>query len=152
MVSPELLRRYPFFALLNDEQLAAIAMIAQEKCYPKGALLVKENTSAVILALLIEGDVDLIYSGGGEGAICNALVGSIAPGEPYGVSSLIEPYRYTATAKATMPVKVIELDGVALRNLVEKDGKLGYILMRNVSIAVLERLRYTQVELAAARA
>jgi len=51
-----------------------------------------------------------------------------------------------------MPVKVIELDGVALRNLVEKDGKLGYVMMRNVAIAVLERLRYTQVELAAARA
>jgi CRP/FNR family cyclic AMP-dependent transcriptional regulator len=152
MVSPELLRRYPFFALLNEEQLQALAMIAQEKCYPKGALLVKENTPAVILALLIEGDIDLIYSGGGEGAVSNALVGSIAPGEPYGVSSLIEPYRYTATAKATMPVTVIELDGVALRALVEKDGKLGYILMRNVSIAVLERLRYTQVELAAARA
>ncbi len=152
MVSPELLRRYPFFALLNDEQLQAIAMIAQEKSYQKGALLVKENTPAVILALLTEGDIDLIYSGGGEGAICNALVGSIAPGEPYGVSSLIEPYRYTATAKATMPVKVIELDGAALRELVEKDWKLGYIMMRNVAIAVLERLRYTQVELAAARA
>jgi len=152
MVSPELLRRYPFFALLNDEQLQAIAMIAQEKNYPKGALLVKENTPAVCLALLTEGDIDLIYSGGGEGAICNALVGSIAPGEPYGVSSLIEPYRYTATAKATMPVRVIELDGVALRALVEKDCLMGYIMMRNVAIAVLERLRYTQVELAAARA
>ncbi len=105
MVSPELLRRYSFFALLTDEQLQAIAMIAQEKSYPKGALLVKENTDAVCLALLIEGDIDLIYSGGGEGAICNSLVGSIAPGEPYGVSSLIEPYRYTATAKATMPVQ-----------------------------------------------
>jgi CRP-like cAMP-binding protein len=152
MVSPELLRRYPFFALLNEEQLQAIAMIAQERSYPKGALLVKENTPAECLALLLDGDIDLIYSGGGEGAICNALVGSIAPGEPYGVSSLIEPYRYTATAKATMPVKVIELDGVALRKLVEKDGKLGFIMMRNVAIAVLERLRYTQVELAAARA
>lgn len=152
MVSPELLRRYPFFALLEDEQLKAIAMISQEKCYPKGALLVKENTPAICLALLIEGDIDLIYSGGGEGAISNALVGSIAPGEPYGVSSLIEPYRYTATARATMPVKVIELDGVALRKLVEKDGKLGFIMMHNVAIAVLERLRYTQVELAAARA
>ncbi len=152
MVSPELLRRYPFFALLDEEQLQAIAMISQEKCYPKGALLVKENTPAVVLALLLEGDVDLVYSGGGEGSICNALVGSIAPGEPYGVSSLIEPYRYTATAKATMPVKVIELDGEALRTLVEKDGKLGFIMMRNVAIAVLERLRYTQVELAAARA
>ena len=152
MVSPELLRRYPFFAMLDEQQLEAIAMITQEKNYPKGALLVKENTPASILALLIDGDIDLIYSGGGEGAIMNALVGSIASGEPYGVSSLIEPYRYTATAKATLPVKVLELDGLALRAMVEKDPKLGYIMMRNIAIAVLERLRYTQVELAAARA
>ena len=31
MVSPELLRRYPFFALLDDDQLQAVAMITQEK-------------------------------------------------------------------------------------------------------------------------
>ena len=152
MVSPELLRRYPFFALLNDEQLKEIALISDERTYPKGTLLVKENANATLLALLVEGDVDLIFSGGGEGAIVNALVGSIAPGEVYGVSSLIEPYRYTATAKATMPVKVIEIDGLALRALTDKDHKVGCIMMRNVAIAVLERLRYTQVELAAARA
>jgi hypothetical protein len=35
---------------------------------------------------------------------------------------------------------------------VETDQKLGYIIMRNIAIAVLERLKYTQVELAAARA
>jgi len=152
MVSPELLRRYPFFALLNDEQIKAIALIAEEKSYPKGTLLVKENTNATLLALLLEGDIDLIFSGGGEGAIVNALVGSIAPGEAYGVSSLIEPYKYTATARATMPVKVIEIEGTALRALVEFDRNMGYVMMRNVAIAVLERLRYTQVELAAARA
>ncbi len=152
MVSPELLRRYPFFASLDEKQLEAIAEISQEKSHSKGTLLVKENTNATVLALLMEGDIDLIFSGGGEGAISNALVGSIAPGEVYGVSSLIDPYRYTATAKATIPVKVIEVDGLALRALVEKDWKMGYIMMRNVAIAVLERLRYTQVELAAARA
>jgi CRP/FNR family transcriptional regulator, cyclic AMP receptor protein len=152
MVSPELLRRYPFFASLDEKQLDTLAAITQEKNYPKGTLLVKENTNATLLALLIEGDIDLIFSGGGEGAISNALVGSIAPGEVYGVSSLIEPYCYTATAKATVPVKVLELDGVALRALVEKDSGMGCIMMRNVAIAVLERLRYTQVELAAARA
>jgi len=152
MVSPELLRRYPFFALLTDEQLKAIAQISEEKSYPQGTLLVKENMDATRLALLMEGDVDLLCCGGREGPGVNALVGSIAPGEVYGVSSLIEPFRYTATAKATMPVKVIELDGVALRNLVEADWKLGYVMMRNVAIAVLDRLRYTEIELAAARA
>jgi CRP/FNR family cyclic AMP-dependent transcriptional regulator len=152
MVSPELLRRYPFFASLDEKQLEAIAEITQEKSHPKGTLLVKENTNATCLSLLIDGDIDLIFSGGGEGAISNALVGSIAAGEVFGVSALIEPYRYTATAKATMPVRVIEIDGLALRALVEEDCRMGCIVMRNVAIAVLERLKYTQVELAAARA
>ena len=152
MISPELLRRYPFFASLNDDQLKAIAMIAEEKTYPKATLLIKENTPANKLVLLLEGDVDLIFSGGGEGAIVNALVGSIAPGEVYGVSSLIEPFKFISTARATVPVKVVEVDGVALRALMEVDSKMAYAMMRNIATAVLERLKYTQVELAAARA
>ena len=152
MISIELLRRYPFFAMLTDEQLKAIALIAEERTYPKEALLVKENTPANKLLLLLEGDVDLVFSGGGEGAISNALVGSIAPGEMLGVSSLIEPYIYISSARATVPVKVMELDGLAIRALMQVDKTLGYALMSNVASAVLERLKYTQVELAAARA
>jgi CRP-like cAMP-binding protein len=152
MVSPELLRRYPFFAMLNDDQLKGVAMIAQEKNYPKNSLLVRENTPANTLMLLLEGDVDLIYSGGGEGAICNALVGSIAQGEVLGISSLIEPYTFISSARTTMPVKVVEIEGAALRALMAADQKLGYALMCNTAAAVLERLKYTQVELAAARA
>ena len=151
MISPELLRRYPFFTSLNDEQLRAIAMISEEKTYPKESLLIKENTPANKLVLLLEGDVDLIFSGGGEGAVTNALVGSIAPGEVYGVSALIEPYTFISSVRETVPVKVVEINGAALRALLEVDSKLGYALMRNVAVAVLERLKYTQVELAAAR-
>jgi len=139
MVSPELLRRYPFFALLTDEQLKAIAMIAEEKAYAKDAILIKENTSANKLMLLIEGDVDLIYSGGGEGAVVNALVGSIAPGEVLGVSSLIEPYTYICSARNTMPVKVVEMDGAAVRALMQADAALGSTLMGNVAAAGRER-------------
>jgi CRP-like cAMP-binding protein len=152
MISIELLRRYPFFAMLTEDQLKAIAMVAEEKTYPKESLLLKENSPANKLILLLEGDVDLIYSGGGEGAICNALVGSIAPGEMLGVSSIIEPYTYISSARANLPAKVIEIDGAAVRALMQVDNLLGYALMRNVATAVLERLKYTQVELAAARA
>lgn len=152
MVSPELLRRYPFFAMLNDEQVKAIAIIAEEKTCPKDTILITEDQPATKLFLLLEGDVDLVYSGGGEGAIVNALVGSIAPGEIFGVSSLIEPYKYISSAKTTVPVKYIELDGSALRALMQVDKALGHALMTNVSVSVLERLKYTQVELAAARA
>ena len=152
MISPELLRRYPFFSLLTEDQLKAIAMISDEKTYAKDTILLKEDTPASKLFLLMEGDVDLIFSGGGEGAIVNALVGSIAPGEVLGVSSMIEPYKSISSAKATTAIKVIEINSTALRALCEVDSKMGYALMRNISIAVLERLKYTQVELAAARA
>jgi len=152
MISPELLRRYPFFSLLTDDQLKAIAMIAGEKTYPKDTILLKEDTPASKLFLLLEGDVDLIFSGGGEGAIVNALVGSIAPGEVLGVSSMIEPFKFISSAKSTTAIKVIEIDSSALRALCEVDAKMGYALMRNIATAVLERLKYTQVELAAARA
>lgn len=151
MISPELLRRYPYFGDLSNDQLKAVAMIAEEKYYPKDALLVKENMAAGKLIILVEGDVDLIYSGGGEGAVVNALVGSIAPGEVLGVSSLIEPYTFISSAKSTMPVKVIEIDGASLRSMMDKDPILGYALMRKTASAVLERLKYTQLELAAAR-
>jgi CRP-like cAMP-binding protein len=151
MISPELLRRYPFFTSLNDDQLKAIAMISEERIYPKGTVLIKENTPAAKLVLLLEGDVDLIFSGGGEGAVVNALVGSIAPGEVYGVSALIEPFTFISSAKATVQVKVVEVDGAALRALMDLDARLAFALMRNIAMAVLERLKYTQVELAAAR-
>jgi CRP-like cAMP-binding protein len=69
-----------------------------------------------------------------------------------GVSSLIEPYIYISSARATVTTKVVEIDGAAVRALMQVDKLLGYALMRNVAAAVLERLKYTQVELAAARA
>lgn len=152
MVSIEILRRYRFFNHLTPDQLKAIAMIADIESFSKGAIVARENAIATKLYLLMEGDVDLIYSGGGEGAISNALVGSISPGEVFGVSSLIEPYQFISSVRAAMPIKVIAIDSIALRALSEIDTKLGFGLMRNISAAVLERLKFTQMELAVARA
>lgn len=152
MVSVETLQRYQFFNHLSHDQLKAVAMIAEIETYPKGSIVAREDTIATKLYLLLEGDVDLIYSGGGEGAIANALVGTIAPGEAFGVSSLIEPYHFISSVRAAIPIRVIAIDSIALRALAEIDPKLGYGLMRNISAAVLNRLKFTQMELAVARA
>jgi CRP-like cAMP-binding protein len=152
MVSVDLIRKYKFFDHLNDDQLKAVSMIAEIETYPKGSLVARENSTASKLYLLLEGDIDLIYSGGGEGAIVNALVGSIAPGEVFGVSSLIEPYQFISSVRADTPIRVIAIDAIGLRAMAEIDAKLGYALMCKVSSAVLERLKFTQMELAVARA
>lgn len=151
MVSPELLRRYPLFGQLKDEQLKAIAMIAEEKSFGDGAIVFQENTPAGKLYLITDGEVDLLYSGGGEGAIANAPVGSIAVGEIFGVSALLEPYRYIDTAKCTKTTRTIEIDANALRALCEVDHDMSHSLLHRVLQAAVERLKYTQIELAAAR-
>jgi CRP-like cAMP-binding protein len=55
MVSPELLRRYPFFGFLDDAQLKAIAMISEEESYDQGQIILQEGKPAEALYILIEG-------------------------------------------------------------------------------------------------
>jgi CRP-like cAMP-binding protein len=154
MISPELLRRYPFFAKLNEAQLRALAMIADEVSYDAEKILLEECQDADWLFLLINGSVDLTYKSEEpyypkESKVFH--VGEINPGEIFGVSSLIDPYQYNATAKAAQPCQVIQFDSKALRALSDLDCSLGYALMQQVAKAVMERLAYTRVQLAAAQ-
>jgi CRP/FNR family transcriptional regulator, cyclic AMP receptor protein len=155
MISPELLRRYPFFGLLTDAQLKAIAMIAQEVNIPNGSQIFKEEDSADTLYLLLQGSVDLYYTVDTEGMLDFSkefLVGEVNPGEAFGISALMEPYLFTATAKADQDLRLISIDAIALRALLEEDSKMSCVIMYQVAKAYAERLRSTRIQLAAARA
>lgn len=148
MISTELLRRYPFFGGLNEAQLSGIALIADEASFPSGAVIVEEGKQAYRLHILIEGSVSLWYRGGREEKI-KMPVGEIAPGEVFSISSMIEPFHLTATVIASEPVRAIAIDAAGLRAMCEVDCGLGYVLMRHLAQAVVERLHYARVQLAA---
>jgi CRP-like cAMP-binding protein len=155
MISPELLRRYPFFGLLNDAQLKAIAMIAQETSFSATTQVFKEGARADNLYLLMQGSVDLFYTVETEGVLDFSkefLVGQINPGDVFGISALIEPNKYTATAKADQNIRVVSIDAVALRSLLEQDSKMSCVIMHQVAKEYAERLQLTRIQLAAARA
>jgi CRP-like cAMP-binding protein len=149
MVSPELLRRYPFFAGLNDEELMAIAKLADEAAYPAGAILFREGELATRLYVLTSGTVELIYEIPTTRGMTTSFVGSIASGEPLGLSAFYEPYRLTATARAEDPIRVLEIQAAPLRALAEEDCHLGYAIMKQISRALAERLTFARVQLAA---
>ncbi|MEK7276377.1 MAG: cyclic nucleotide-binding domain-containing protein [Chloroflexota bacterium] len=154
MVSPELLRRYPFFAFLDDAQHKAIAMIAEELFCAEGKAVFEEGRTADALYLLLEGSVDLYFTPHSENGRPSEpiLVGEINPGEPFGLSALIEPHTLVATGRAAKPCRLLRIDGAGLRALFEVDCRLGYVLMRQIAKAVLERLYFARLQLAAARA
>lgn len=153
MISPELLRRYPFFGFLDDIHLKAIAMIAEEETYSTGTDILIASDPADALYLLMKGSVDLFYVVHEELRPDNKkeyLMGEINPEEPFGISALIEPYQYTATARASVPITVIKIDGQALRELIDNDEKLGCGFLRQIAKATMERLEYIRTLLAAA--
>jgi CRP-like cAMP-binding protein len=153
MVSPELLRRYPFFGQLTAAQLKAVAMISDEVSVHKEAVLFEEGKPADNLYLLTEGDIDLYYRSEKESrteARKELLAAEIDPGEVFAISAVIEPYIYTATARAAKDSCVIKINAAAMRNLMGMKCEMGYTLMGQIAKAAMERLEYTRVQLAAA--
>ncbi len=153
MISPETLRYYPFFGGLDDDQLKAIAMIAEEVDFQGGETLFHAGDPAVDLYFLETGSVDLYYpvqetpSGGEPSGI---LVGEINPGEPFSISALIEPHILTSTARVSRPSRVIKINARKLRRLFKTNPRMAYLLTRRVARVALERLQATHTQLAAA--
>jgi CRP-like cAMP-binding protein len=155
MISPELLRRFPFFNFMDDKQLKAVAMIAEEKTYDNGYDIVENNSPAAKLFFLIEGTASYYYIVTSEHDPYykqEYFISDFNPGEIFGISALIEPYVFTASVRAEKSCRLIEIDASALRALCEVDTTLNCGLMRAVAKAAMERLQHTRVQLIAAKA
>lgn len=151
MISPEQLRRYPFFGGLTPEELASIATIAEEARFPDSAIIFRDGELATRLYVLVSGAIDLVYHIERMDGVETSFVGSIAAGEPFGISAFVEPYRLLATGMAHGPVQVIAIDAPGLRALCELNCHLGYTVMRQIARALAERLGFALVELAACK-
>ena len=153
MISPELLRRYSFFGKLAEADLYEIAMIADEFSADAGVTLFKEQQPAEALYLLLEGSVDLYYTSEEEyhpKIRKEFLVGEVNPGEIFSISSMLDPFILNASARTAVPSRFVKIDAVALRKMSEENHKMGCVIMHQIAKALMERLSYTRVQLAAA--
>jgi CRP-like cAMP-binding protein len=154
MVSPELLRRFPFFGFVNGHELQAVAIIANEVTFKKDDTVLENDQVANALHLVIDGSMSLYYVVTTENDPSyrkEYFVSDVNPGEIFGISALIEPFIYTGTVRANSVSHVLKIDAPALRALCEADAKLAYGLMREVAKAAMHRLHDTRVLLVSAR-
>lgn len=152
MISPELLRRYVFFRNLQEPQLKAIAMLSDEVTVAQGETLFEIDQNANTLYLLLEGRIDLKYLVVDRDDPSNRQVydvGEINPGEAFGISALIEPYRYTSSASAGQESRVLKIDAKALRAYCTGQPEVGLLLLQHVAQTAMARLHDTRIQLAA---
>ena len=155
MISPESLRRYPWFGPLTDSQLKAVAMLADGVSAQAHETLFEAERPAEMLFLLVQGSVDLFHvvvDRDQPGRRREYFLSELSPGEVFGISALIEPYVYTLTARASSPSELVRFQGDGLRALCQDDLGFAYHLMRQAAQTAAGRLHDARVLLAAARA
>ena len=145
MISPELLRRFPYFAQISDASLKAIAMLAEEKTGPAGTQVFNEGDPAKTLNIIVRGQVNIEYTlGNGE----RRTVDSLVAGDILLWSALIEPYYATSVGTTTQETQLVAIDAPKLRALCEQDPQVGYRLTIQVAKLLAHRLEGARVQLA----
>jgi CRP-like cAMP-binding protein len=130
-----------------------MAMIAQEITLEDTEIVFEESHPAEALYFLLEGCIELYYTVRDAYLAIDrkeVLVCQINVGEPFGISTMIEPFILTSTARSCKTSRVIKFDAQALKKLLQQDPHLEVFLLRQVAKAAIERLHATRTQLAAA--
>jgi CRP/FNR family transcriptional regulator, cyclic AMP receptor protein len=154
MISPEVLRRYPFFSGLNEESIKSIAMAAEEIEFASGECFYKNDQAADSIYLLIKGNVEnyLVIADREYPNIHKEFyLGDVNPGDVFGLSGMIEPFTHSTTTRANRPGSAVKLNAKELRRMCDEDPKFGYLVLQHLSKALKDRLQHTRVQLAATR-
>ena len=146
MVSPELLRRFPFFSGLTDEEIKSIAMVSDEERHEASTFIFREGDKAQKMYVLIEGTVDIMVNTDEEG-LERETVSTLNHGDVFCWSSVVEPHSLTASAFAATPVRVVAIDGAGLRAMFELDCHLGFRILQKAAVIISERLKDTRIQM-----
>ncbi len=145
MISPETLRRYPYFGHASDERLRQLAMFSEEQIIPAGTTIFSEGDKSDYLYILVDGEVDIQYTlGSGELRTVDTLV----PGELMMWSALVEPYKSTAVGTTRQETKVISIRAEDLRNLCHEDHEMAHYILLSLVKLLATRLEGARVQLA----
>jgi CRP-like cAMP-binding protein len=159
MISSEIIRRYPYFAGLSHEQIVNLAKIADEVTVEANHYFFHEGDGLESFYMILEGAVAIVIgvpdrevgnnvSAQLTGALNSKdiVISAIGPGEVFGWSALITPYKSTASGKATTPCRVVVFDCQELRKMFERDCRFGYLMLQKTAQVIRDRLRKMRVE------
>ena len=159
MVSPELIRRYPFFAGLSHEEIAVLASYGEELSVPENYFFFGEGEHIEHFYLVVQGAVGIVIWIPRQDTVHSVsqqytreyeteevIVSAVGQGEIFGWSGLVPPHNTVAGAKALTSCRVISFDCPALLKAFETDCRFGYLMMEKIAQVIRERLRSLRIE------
>lgn len=144
MVSPELIRRYPYFSGISMESIKLLANIAEEIESEQDQYFHHEGEEIDKVYILVEGEVSLITTLPQQDK--EVVINTLGTDDVFGWTSLLPPYTAGASAKSITGCKLIEFDARELRTKFEEDYQFGYLMMIKIAQIIRERLDSIVIE------
>lgn len=144
MVSPELLRRFPFFGGLSMDQVVALAKVAQETTVEAGQFIFHEDDDLVYSYLVLEGDVALVFEL--EGRAREVVISDLREGDLFGWSGILPPYQATVSAMASTTCRLVAFDCLELRQSFAHDIEFAFVLTQRIAQLLRDRLHGLRIE------
>lgn len=145
MIAYDDIKRIGFFKDFTEEELKAVQEICDEKSYRAGDIIFVEDTPADNLYVLKSGKISIDIKVSGGRSLSVLTLSNFA--DPLGWSALVEPFRFTASGRCVTDSTIIYIDGFRLLELIKKDYRMGFLIMRRIAQLISQRIKDTRLQL-----
>lgn len=121
-----------FDGLLDDEYFKVLGMCTS-CAVPEGEILFKQGADGKSMYILLSGEMNVIVEGVGT-------VHTMKAGEVVGEISLVKNIKRTASVQANTNCVLLHLYSEIFHEVIKKQPRIGYLIMRNVARILADRL------------
>lgn len=136
----ELLRQAELVQGMSSDQMRRLSPLGRSRTLQAGEYLFLLGDAAQHLCVVAAGQLELCFPIQIGGVMKDITVESVGAGRTVGWSALVQPYRFTLSARATAPTHVIAFSRQDLLHLFDNDPGIGCALLSRVSELVGVRL------------
>jgi CRP-like cAMP-binding protein len=132
------------FGFLRPEQVDALSNTAEIVHFKTGDTVYYQGESAGHIYVVLEGEVMLRLPGKGGVSI---PVDQVPPGIMFGSCLCFDIQTYSTTAHCTQDSKLMKINSLVLRELMDEDPRMGYAMQRHISHIYFSRYLETMRKL-----
>jgi len=133
-----------FASGLEPETATRLAELARAYRAEPGQELFREGDPSELFGVVIRGRIALRTLVPERGPI---TILTIEPGDVFGWSTVVPPYRSTSSATAIEPLEAVVFDAAGIRAALRTDCQLALALYPRIMLAVSRRLSATRLQL-----
>ena len=134
------------FQGVTEEELEPFLPLCDLVSVGRGSSTFKEGGAARFLYVVGQGRVALQMNlERPDGSVTGpTTVASVGTGDAFAWSAIVEPHRLTLSANAVEDCALVAIEAAALREILSRRRRVGYLVMMNVTKLLAERLSQTR--------